>query len=388
METKKQDSDNSIRHIPTDLQIRERFRGCLLGGAVGDALRAAVEFMQRSEIVARFGDQGIRDYVPAYGRMGAITDDTQVTLFSAEGMLRGWVRFNERGTGPSFVATTAGAYLRWLSTQGDTPKPEVPMWDPGWLITHRELFTPRAPGMTCVSALRSLTERERRAANDSKGCGGAMRAAPVGMFMSHWSGRGEANIEQTFQVAADIAAVTHGHPTGYLAAGAFAVLIAILIRGGTLQDALAVAKDQLRQREHHEETLQAVDLAETLSRSEPNSPVAIGKLGEGWVAEEALAISIYCASCAKDFEDGVALAVNHDGDSDSTGAIAGNILGCLHGVSRIPGRWLEPRELRELIMEIADDLATAPDWEIGEYSDSPDGSSFCFSWGFLSNCLG
>jgi ADP-ribosylglycohydrolase len=156
------------------------------------------------------------------------------------------------------------------------------------------------------------------------------------MFMSHWTVHDEAKIAETFQVAADIAAITHGHPTGYLAAGTFAVLIAILIRGGTLREALAAAKGQIRRRNHYEETLQAVELAEELSRSEPNSPAAIKKLGEGWVAEEALAISIYCASCARDFEGGVVLAVNHDGDSDSTGAIAGNMLGCLHGVSRIP----------------------------------------------------
>jgi ADP-ribosylglycohydrolase len=192
------------------------------------------------------------------------------------------------------------------------------------------------------------------------------------MFMSHWTVDDEAKIEETFQVAADIAAITHGHPTGYLAAGTFAVLIAILIRGGTLTEALTAAKDQLRQRDHHEETMHAIEQAEELSRSEPDSPSAIKKLGEGWVAEEALAISIYCASCARDFEDGVVLAVNHDGDSDSTGAITGNILGCLHGVGRIPERWLAPLELRELIIEIADDLATAADWNIGEFSGSPE----------------
>jgi ADP-ribosyl-[dinitrogen reductase] hydrolase len=67
METKKQDPEKSTRHIPKDPQVHERFRGCLLGGAVGDALGAPVEFMQRSDIVERFGELGIRDYLPAYG---------------------------------------------------------------------------------------------------------------------------------------------------------------------------------------------------------------------------------------------------------------------------------------------------------------------------------
>jgi ADP-ribosylglycohydrolase len=368
MDTEEESLDNSIRRIPENPQVRDRFRGCLLGGAVGDALGAPVEFMPRSEITARFGEPGIRDYVPAYGRVGAITDDTQMTLFTAEGMLRGWVRCNMKGIGPAFAAVTAHAYLRWLSTQGY----EVRMLDPGWLITHRELFSQRAPGSTCISALRSLSGREQRASNNSKGCGGVMRVAPVGMLLSHWSGQDEKSVEETFKVAADIAAITHGHPTGQLAAGAFAVVIDLLLRGRAVAEALAAAKAQLRGRDHHEETLHALELAEELSRCEPSSPTAIKKLGEGWIAEEALAISVYCALCAKNLEDGVVLAVNHDGDSDSTGAIAGNMLGCLHGVSRIPARWLEPLEMRDLITEVADDLATAPDWKVGEYPGSPE----------------
>ncbi len=61
----------------TATDMRKRFHGCLIGGAVGDALGAPVEFMGHSEIVRRFGSGGIRDFVPAYGRAGVITDDTQ-----------------------------------------------------------------------------------------------------------------------------------------------------------------------------------------------------------------------------------------------------------------------------------------------------------------------
>ncbi|MGB8841599.1 MAG: ADP-ribosylglycohydrolase family protein [Aliidongia sp.] len=68
--------------------MQNRFRGCLLGGAVGDALGAPVEFMTSAGIAGHFGQQGIRDFVPAYGRRGAITDDTQMTLFTAEGRTR------------------------------------------------------------------------------------------------------------------------------------------------------------------------------------------------------------------------------------------------------------------------------------------------------------
>lgn len=101
-------------------RIRARFRGCLLGGAVGDALGAPVEFMSVSEIREAFGRQGIRDFIPAYGRLGAITDDTQMTLFTAEGLIRGWMRGMTRGI-TTYQGVTAHAYLRWLKTQGGHP---------------------------------------------------------------------------------------------------------------------------------------------------------------------------------------------------------------------------------------------------------------------------
>ena len=115
----------------------------------------------------------------------------------------------------------------------------------------------------------------------------------------------------------------------------------------------------------HEETLQAAECARDLATSGVERHVAIARLGQGWVAEEALAISIYCALVAEGFQDGVIMAVNHDGDSDSTGAITGNILGTMHGTQAIPLSWLEPLELREVITQIADDLYRFPDWTVG-----------------------
>jgi uncharacterized membrane protein len=104
------------RLTPTH-EVQRLFRGCLLGGAVGDALGAPVEFMSRSEIVDRFGEDGIRDMASAYGKVGAITDDTQMTLFTADGALRSYVRWSLRGIchPPSVIHV---AYLRWLHTQG------------------------------------------------------------------------------------------------------------------------------------------------------------------------------------------------------------------------------------------------------------------------------
>src|ERR1700744_4883480 len=109
---------------------RERFHGCLLGGAVGDALGAPVEFYSRNEILAQFGPTGIADYAPAYGGIGMITDDTQMTMFTAEGLLRYWVRGRLRGGVSTHTGATANAYLRWLHTQGETPIHKVGIGEP------------------------------------------------------------------------------------------------------------------------------------------------------------------------------------------------------------------------------------------------------------------
>ena len=152
------------------------FRGCLLGGAVGDALGAAVEFMNLDEIRGRFGPNGIQAPARAYGRVGAITDDTQMALFTAEGLLR--ARHQPPGRRPAPVPVVVhAAYLRWLRTQGERP-PKLSD-DGGWLFGVRELHAQRAPGSTCLEALRSgLIGTPRDPLNDSKGCGGVMRIAP------------------------------------------------------------------------------------------------------------------------------------------------------------------------------------------------------------------
>ncbi len=345
-------------------RIRARFRGCLLGGAVGDALGAPVEFMSVSEIREAFGRQGIRDFIPAYGRLGAITDDTQMTLFTAEGLIRGWLRGATHGI-TTYQGVTAHAYLRWLKTQGGTSGCELIPDSEGWLYGHQELHHARAPGATCIKALRDMKRLGDPAVNNSKGCGGVMRVAPVGLFAWHIS-HAEDSASRAFELANDLSALTHGHPTGLLAAGAFAVLVHGLVSGTTLDEALDVAIHCLKSRPNHEETLQALEQARSLADFRLPVAEAIAELGEGWIAEEALAIAVYCSLVAKTFEEGVVYAVNHSGDSDSTGAMTGNLLGALHGLDAIPERWLRPLELREVISEVADDLLDLTEWDIDE----------------------
>ncbi len=349
--------------------VQARFVGCLLGGAVGDALGAPVEFMKRTEILRRFGPKGITQYAPAYGGIGLITDDTQMTLFTAEGLIRAWVRGCMKGI-TTYSGVTAHAYLRWLRTQGERPTCDIDFGsdEPGWLFQQRELHHRRAPGNTCIAALRAMGSLGAPARNDSKACGGVMRVAPVGLFARRL-GQQESP-QDAFRLGTELAALTHGHPTGALTGGVLAVLILALTDGASLSEALTASKTILCAEPGHEETLRAVEMAETLAASGEAHEVAIAQLGQGWVAEEALAISIYCALVARNFKQGVILAVNHDGDSDSTGSITGNLLGAMLGVKAIPSEWLEPLELREVITTVAEDLYAFKNWDIGEYSEN------------------
>lgn len=80
-------------------------------------------------------------------------------------------------------------------------------------------------------------------------------------------------------------------------------------------------------------------------------------LGQGWVGEETLAIAVYCSlKYTNDFTKALRLAVNHSGDSDSTGAVCGNILGAYLGVQSIPEQWINQVELSDLIIKLADKL--------------------------------
>lgn len=175
--------------------------------------------------------------------------------------------------------------------------------------------------------------------------------APVGLY--------ERDPLTAFELGCDVAALTHGHPSGYLASGMLAALISMIMQGETLERAVGESLRILQEYDRHEEVLAAVNRAVELSADASAPQLAhIEELGQGWVAEEALAISLYCSLCAgDDFEKGVLAAVNHGGDSDSTGAITGNIIGAMYGRDVIPGKWVEALELRKVIEKLAADLS-------------------------------
>ena len=117
----------------------------------------------------------------------------------------------------------------------------------------------------------------------------------------------------------------------------------------------------------HEETLAALLQAERLAAGPGPAEACLAELGQGWVADEALAIALFCALRAETLEEGLIMAANITGDSDSTAAITGNLMGTLLGVEAIPAEWLAALELKEVITEIADDLATVDAWALSDW---------------------
>ena len=317
---------------------KSRMIGCLLGGAIGDAMGYPVEFMRYTDIARYFGGAGVRDL--SNGNL--ISDDTQMTLFTAEGLLNG------QRLGKSLVKSVYRSYLRWYYTQSGNKMPGAKY--EGGLLNESKIFASRAPGSTCLSSLSSgKMGTLADPINHSRGCGGVMRVAPCAVF------------PDAFDLGCRVAAITLGHPGGYISAGALAQLLQKLYYGQSLPDAvddLIAELDEVEDAQSTRDTLvKAVELA---AEGRPCAPT-VKELGEGWVGEEALAIAVYCAlSFPTDYAQAVRLAVNHDGDSDSTGAICGNIMGMLLGAGAIPVEWRDGVELCNVIRAFAVRLSTIP----------------------------
>lgn len=347
-----------------DLNI---FKGCLVGGAVGDALGYAVEFMSASSIFKKYGAGGIAEY-ELHNGVAEISDDTQMTLFTATGLLLGTTRGEMRGIMGDYVDTyILECYRDWYRTQTENyPLSEECHYS--WLVNLHEMFARRAPGNTCLSALAQGGKGTiEDPINQSKGCGGIMRVAPIGIYFAG-KGRPEEDIDS---IGARAAALTHGHELGYIPAAMLVHILQRIIDHGesipeAVQNALVSIPALFPKAVHMRELISLVQEAVRLSEEQTDDLTAIRKLGEGWVAEETLAIAVYCAlKYSDDFEKGIIASVNHDGDSDSTGAVTGNILGAALGFDSIPEKFIDKLELKDVILEVAEDLCR--DCPISEY---------------------
>lgn len=369
--------------------LTDKIRGCLVGGAIGDALGYSVEFMTYPSIIRQYGSDGITNFT-LEDNLALFSDDTQMTLFTANGLLNGIVRNNYLHRQSSLIDNIGNAYIDWYKTQL-RQNYRIPENERNcWISDIPQLYALRAPGNTCLTAIQQRINGSK-VENNSKGCGGIMRIAPIALAFGKYPSE---NAQEIFNYQANIihlaceaARLTHLHPLGFLPAGLMAFLLYKILHSpdaitpqwikstvfeglwyldNTVDSVRGVTYKQLYHKELDELniiTLRTVKLAEEAD----NDADAIKKLGQGWTADEAWYIALYC--CIRHLDsvhDAIIAAVNHDGDSDSTGAIAGNIMGAIHGYQSIKsqnlfcpaGHKLETTlELLNVILTISDDLA-------------------------------
>jgi ADP-ribosyl-[dinitrogen reductase] hydrolase len=279
--------------------------GGLLGVAAGDALGATVEFLAPESIAARYGVH--REIVGGgtFGwRPGQGTDDSDLTACVARSYAHGYSlddvasRFLQwYRTGPRDIGGLTARALAWLAEHGD-------------------------PLLSGVAATRG---------NDA-GNGSLMRALPTALATRDRAAR--------LSEAAEISAVTHADERCVRSCQVYVEIAAGLLDGQSVDEALARAWPLAR----HPEVAAAVDV-------DPAADVTTLRT-TGYVIHS-LAAAVWAVQQPGGFEEILVVLVNRGDDSDTTGAIAGGLLGVRDGVEAIPSRWLEKLEYRAEFEELA-----------------------------------
>ncbi|MGW0731465.1 ADP-ribosylglycohydrolase family protein [Streptomyces sp. NPDC002851] len=329
--------------------FRSRVRGTLLGAALGDAFGAAVAGLTLDEIRAEHGAEGLADLAPAYGRRGAVTAATQLTLFTVDGLIRAQVR---RDTGAWHPPTDIHrAHRRWAVTQHEWG-PDERRKEDGWLAREEWLYTRRDPARACLLGFGDETmgtlENPRHPAE--RGSAAVTRSAPFGLLVG-WEP------QLVLQLAVECAVQSHGHPSAYLTAGAHALIVHALAKGDSLDAAVQRALALLAARPGHQPVTDALKQALGAVRQGLPTPARVEQLAEEGTAEAALGAAVYCATVCEDIRHGLRLAANHGAESAAVASLTGAILGALHGETALPPGWLAELEGRPAILELADDFS-------------------------------
>jgi ADP-ribosylglycohydrolase len=298
--------------------MRERFQGAIVGLAVGDALGFPVEFIGSEEIRRRYGPHGVTDFVPPRSHpVGAYTDDTQMSLAVAAALIRAG-----RAPEEEVLAAIAEELLRWA---------ESPEND-------------RAPGSTTMSACRRLAAGRswlESGIAESKGCGSAIRTAPVGLYYHR-------DRRRLIEIAGRSSIITHGHPCAVAGAVANALAVSLALED-TPPEGFVPALVEATRDICGDFVTKLRQVPETLSMA-PDG--AFDVLGDAWVAEEAVACALFCfLRSPKDYAATVLTAANCSGDSDSVACIAGGISGAYNGLAAIPERWRTRVETAEALLQ-------------------------------------
>jgi len=327
----------------------KRASGCLFGLAIGDAMAAPTEFLSFDAILAKYGASGPDAPSPF------VTDDTQMTIAVGEALLDAPLPLSVHSLEPALRQ----ALVEWLNSPDNN----------------------RAPGMTCIRACTGLAEgRDWQEATDlnSKGCGANMRVAPVGLLS-----RKQAGIDQRTRaaIAQFQAAMTHAHPTALAAADLTATVVAELAGGADPAELPQVLRDYANsQREvYHQpwlreiwenrrfessaafiasgwdECLASLDKLESALATIESTEDPCKYVGEGWIAEEAMAAGLLCFLLhPADGVGAIRRAAVTSGDSDSIACLAGAFAGAHLGIGAWPADWLARIEYREHLNRLGD----------------------------------
>jgi len=345
-----------------ELSYYERFIGAFTGYAVGDAFGYPCRDLSYKELCRRFEKTGcLRLPINGASDAALFTDNTQMTLFTADGIM--WAASQNAPDGVNYAEYVFYAYQCWLYTQTKMIAGKEYAWifdktaNPyrSKLIKTKGLYKKRFSSTVNVDALLEASNlnygKIGAPLNRNADNGGMKRVMPAGLFFNY-------DTLLAFRAGADFSAITHGYPTAYLAGGCYSAIIAELINGARIDDAAEKALAILKSYKNHEECAQTLETVRDLLADASVPPLeAVSEIGDGARANEALGIALFCASLHEDsFENAIRLAVNHDGESDVCGALCGGLLGAYHGARFVPKKWVKKLSYLRLIEDTAIDL--------------------------------
>jgi ADP-ribosyl-[dinitrogen reductase] hydrolase len=291
--------------------LRDRFRGSLVGLAVGDALGAPLEFQPArdpAEYVTDMIGGGWLKLLP-----GEWTDDTEMTLCVVESLLA------RRVFDPDDIA---GRFVAWMRTR----PPDIGLHT-GRVLNLIEQGTP------WEAASREVQDNDSESAPN----GSLMRCSPLALFFYR-------HPDFVAELSPVLSRITHAHPDCEWACVFLDVTIALLLVGHTGEDAVNAAYDVCR--DASDALRERINLA-----MEPDCDVS----PSGWVLDT-LQVALWAFLHSATFEGTLVTAVNRGADADTVGAVAGTLAGARYGLSGIPERWLTPLRDRDGLVDRADRL--------------------------------
>ncbi len=302
------------------MEMRDRYRGCLLGLAVGDAVGTTLEFARPGTF------EPIKDMVgggPFRLKPGQWTDDTSMALCLAESLIE------KRGFDP---IDQMERYVRWyrqghLSSTGEC-------FDIGNTVRKALLDFGRTQEPYCGPT------DERSAGN-----GSMMRLAPVPLFYAR-------EPQRAVEMAGDSSRTTHGASTCVDACRYFGGILVGLVNGASKEEVLSERYCPVAGYWEANPLVKEIDEIAAGSFKHREPPVI---KGSGYVVKS-LEAALWAFHRTKSFQEGCLLAANLGDDADTTGAVYGQIAGAFYGESGIPASWKEKLALRETIESFADKL--------------------------------